>query len=142
MTDRFLPGHDDEAKPDSDPRFAASALLIGVLLLAFFLPMVDTVPECSPFQCFSRSGTFISDNGTFTRTGVHVVNGLPETLRQGDRIRALDLGDPHEVFTSEGRGGYPIAPLIWFGATGLGAIGLGLTYLWRRGKAASRRRRR
>ncbi|MFS8101415.1 hypothetical protein LFM09_30235 [Lentzea alba] len=152
MTDGFLPAPDDDTEADRHRWFAAAALLIGVLMLAFSLPalpkatriafeigtpgtyVVDNVPECAASRCYSRSGTFISDDGTLTRTDVHVRNAMSRMLKQGDRIRALDLGDPHEVFTTEGHGDYPFELPIFFGPLGLVAIGLALRHFWRRRK--------
>lgn len=153
-----LPDPDDEnykaqVEPDSNDAIAAIAIIVGVILMVFCIPtfpkavkialelgtpgtyVVGDVPECS-FRCYTRTGTFTSDDGKVTRSGVHVRNGLPRGLKQGDRVRAFDIGTANEVFTREGQAGYPYALPIVLGPAGLLGIGLGLQHIW-----ATRRRR-
>jgi len=126
---------------------AAVALVVGAILLALSVPtvpkafkiafdlgapgmyVVGDVPECS-FRCYSRAGTFTSDDGKITRSGVHVRNGMPRGLKQGDTIRAFDIGTPNEVFSNEGQNGYPSALPIIAGLAGLLGAGLGLQHVW------------
>ncbi|GAA3632897.1 hypothetical protein GCM10022267_19620 [Lentzea roselyniae] len=154
--DGLLPDPDDETydpEPDRENTIAVIAIMGGILLLALCVPTfpkavkiafdlgtpgvyaVGDVPECS-FRCYTRTGTFTSDDGKVTRTGVHVRNGLPRGLKQGDSVRAFDIGTPGEVFTNEGQGGCPYALPIMFGPLGLIGLGLGLQHVW-----ASRMRR-
>jgi hypothetical protein len=131
---------------------AAIAIVVGVILLALCVPalpkafkvafnlgtpgtyVVGDVPECS-VRCYTRTGTFTSDDGKVTRTGVHVRNGLPRGSQQGARVRAFDIGAPDEVFTDEGQAGYPYALPIILGLLGLVGTVLGVEHVW-----ATRRR--
>lgn len=153
--DGLLPDSDSEssddesydAESDRNDTIAAIAIVVGIILLAFCVPafpkavkiafdlgtpgtyVVGDVPECS-FRCYTRTGTFTSDDGKVTRAGVHVRNGLPRGLKQGDRVRAFDIGTRHEVFSNEGQNGYPSALPIIFGPLGLLGLGLGLQHVW------------
>jgi hypothetical protein len=88
--------------------------------------VVVDVPECTSRNCHTYAGTFFSDDGKVTRTAVHVRNGLQKGLKQGDRLRAFDIGDPREVYTSEGGGDYPTLFPFVFTVLGLAALALGL----------------
>lgn len=144
------------AKDAEDDQFdvtAAFLVLIGIVLLAICLPsfpkafkigfdlgtpgtyVVSSEIECS-FRCYSRSGTFTSDDGKTTRSGVHVRNGLPRGLEQGDTVRAFDIGAGDEVFTNEGQAGYPYGLPFIFGLVGTIALVLGVEHAWRNRKRA------
>ncbi|SDJ75297.1 hypothetical protein SAMN04488074_103125 [Lentzea albidocapillata subsp. violacea] len=154
-----LPNPDDENykaqdEPDGNDAIAAIAILVGLVLAFVCIPLfqksvkiafdlgtpgtyvVVGVPDCTGFRCYTRTGTFTSDDGKVTRSGVHVRNGLRRGLKQGDRVRAFDIGTADEVFTNEGQNGYPSALPIIFGPAGLLGIGLGLQHFW-----ATRKRR-
>ncbi|MGI5504587.1 hypothetical protein [Lentzea sp. CA-135723] len=155
MADEFLPdpvgkSYDDE--PERDDTVASIAILVGAVLLIIAVIMapkafkvgfevgpagtyvVGDVPECSA-RCYTRTGTFTSDDGKVQLTGVHVRNGMPRGLKKGDTIRAFDIGAPGEVFTNEGQAGYPYAMPWILGLPGLLGIGLALQHMW-----ATRRR--
>ena len=161
MDDGFLPEPNDkreyrspEEESDSNDLIAIIAIIAGVLVLILSIPsvpkafrianavgtagtyVVGDVPECS-VRCYTRTGSFTSDDGKVELTGVHVRNGMPRGLKKGDTIRAFDIGAPGEVFTDQGQNGYPYALPFVFGALGLVAAGLGGQHLW-----ATRRSRR
>ncbi|SFR09654.1 hypothetical protein SAMN04488564_103192 [Lentzea waywayandensis] len=143
----------DREASESDNMIAAIAIVVGVVLLAIAIPMapkafrigfslgtvgtytVGDVPECS-FRCYTRTGTFVSDDGKVTLSDVHVRNGMPRGLQRGDTIRAFDIGAKGEVFTEAGEAGYPYAVPVILGVVGVAGLGLGLQHLW-----ATRRRR-
>jgi hypothetical protein len=63
---------------------------------------------------------------------VYVNDELPQPLRQGDRIRAFDVGDNHVVYTNEGDTGYPAVMPVLLGLVGAYWVGLGARHFWRR----------
>lgn len=140
-----------DAEDDRTDMFAAIAVVVGIVLLAISLPafpkavkiafdlgtpgtyVVGAVIECSA-RCYSRTGTFTSEDGKITRAGVHVRNGLPRGLKVGERIRAFDIGTKDEVYTSEGQAGYPYALPFILGGVGTIALVLGAEHAWRNRK--------
>ncbi|WP_394615458.1 hypothetical protein JNUCC0626_37760 [Lentzea sp. JNUCC 0626] len=154
MDDDFLPKPNDEREhrspeeeSDSNDLVAIIAIVVGVLFLILSVPsvpkafrianavgtagtyVVGDVPECS-VRCYTRTGSFTSDDGKVALTGVHVRSGMPRGLKKGDTIRAFDIGTPGEVFTDQGQNGYPYALPFIFGAVGLAGAGLGIQHLW------------
>lgn len=147
MQDGFLPDkskYHDEAQRDMQ---AALGIVIGVALLFFCAVMVPKAvevglglgtpgtyvvrgePDCSRENfCSTRTGTFTSDDGKVVRTDVHVRNWLPKPVKQGDRIRAFDIGDANEVFTDKGTRGLPVALPFMFGTGGLIMLVLAVRY--------------
>ncbi|MFS8100799.1 hypothetical protein LFM09_27085 [Lentzea alba] len=136
----------------------ALAVAVGISLTAFSatsIPMAIKVsdaegthgtyvvgpdPVCVKNGCFSRNGTFISDDGKITLKRVHVRNKLPKPLREGDRVPAFDLGVHGEVFTHEGESGWPVS-VPWIGLfIGLGALVFGVQRLLRAARRALKTR--
>ncbi|GLY52396.1 hypothetical protein [Lentzea sp. NBRC 102530] len=160
MDDGFLPEPNDrreyrspEEESDRNDLIAIIAIVVGALVLILCIPfapkalkvafaagpagtyVVGDLPECSSTRCYTRTGTFTSDDGTVKRTGVHVRSGMPLGLKKGDTIRAFDIGAPGEVFTDQGQNGYPAGVPLIGGLLALGAAGFGIQHLW-----ATRRR--
>ncbi|MEV6243634.1 hypothetical protein [Lentzea sp. NPDC051838] len=139
------------ADDDQYGTHAAIAVVIGIVLLAISLPalpkafkvsldlgtpgtyVVSSQIECSA-RCYSRSGTFTSDDGKTTRSGVHIRNGLPRGLKEGTSVRAFDIGARDEVFTHEGQAGYPYGLFFILGIVGAAALVLGVDHAWRNRK--------
>ena len=133
--------------------FAGVALLVGIALLAVAVPMIPTafkvgfslgtpgtyvvgdVPQCSA-RCYTRTGSFISDDGKVRLSDVHVRNGMPRGLKKTDTIRAFDIGYKGEVFTHAGQAGYPYGLPVILGVLGVVGVVLGVQHQW-----ATRRRR-
>ncbi|GAA3620510.1 hypothetical protein GCM10022267_03330 [Lentzea roselyniae] len=153
MRDRFLPDPNaaefrDEAVRDTR---AGLAILVGIAVLViagwgmpFAIRVIaedgvhgtyvvqDTSFDCQPSRgtCYSRTGTFTSDDGKVVRTGVHVRNRLPQPVRHGDRIPAFDLGKPDRVYTKVGSNGPPVALPFLGLVVGLLILGGGSRYFW------------
>jgi hypothetical protein len=97
--------------------------------------VVRDEPDCSRENfCSTRTGTFTSDDGKVVRTDVHVRNRLPKPVKQGDRIRAFDIGDDHEVFTDEGNRRYPVGLPFMLSPIGLVVLVMAVRYFLRKRK--------
>ncbi|MET9228858.1 hypothetical protein [Lentzea sp. NPDC003310] len=141
------------ARDDNNDTSAAVAFFVGLVLLLIAVPMAPTafkvgfdlgtpgtyvvgdVPECS-VRCYTRTGTFVSDDGKIRLSDVHVRNGMPRGLKKTDTIRAFDIGAKGEVFTHAGQAGYPYGVPVILGVLGVAGVVLGVQHEW------SRRQRR
>jgi hypothetical protein len=141
----------DEAQRDVQ---ATLGIVIGAALLLFCAVMVPKAvevgfglgvpgtyvvrdePDCSHKKyCSTNTGTFTSDDGKVVRTDVHLRNRLPKPVKQGDRIRAFDIGDADEVFTDMGTHGLPTGLPIMLGMGGLVMLVLAVRhFLSKRGR--------
>lgn len=150
MEDGFLPDRSKyhrEAKRDTHMGVLILAGIAMLIICTFWLPkavriafdlgtpgtyVVGDVPTCDDYNnCRTYAGTFSSDDGKVVRTDVYVNDRLPEPLRQGDRIRAFDVGDNDEVYTNEGDNGYPAVMPVLLGLTGAYWVGMGARHFWR-----------
>ncbi|ANZ36992.1 hypothetical protein BBK82_13840 [Lentzea guizhouensis] len=154
--DGFLPGGDPVRTGKSDlPRaFAVLAVLAGIALLVLFgltvrkaakvafdpvVPgtyLVQGEPRCGSkpsSTCTSESGEFVGDDGV-VRSGVYL-EGVPKPLRKGDRVRAFDFGDPVEVYRYETNTRVPFVLSVACAVLGTAGVGLGVSWLWQRGRA-------
>jgi hypothetical protein len=140
----------DEDRPFNVPRdaIATGLLMLGVLLLVVGMQgaestakirsgdvavgtyVVDGEPRCS-LVCRSSDGTFTSDDGKVTRSDVSLGQRQPLGLKKGDRIRAVDIGDEHEVHPPEVMNNRSFFTPSVFGGMGLAGIVAGLVMLWR-----------
>ena len=108
-----------EAKAGRNRALAAVAVVIGVVALGFCLPalpralatespgyyVIGDVPDCrAKTYCLSRTGTFTSDDRQVIGKPVIMDDPLPTSLRQGDSVRAFDIGAA-DVFTRTKRKG-------------------------------------
>lgn len=153
MTEGFLPDRTpSRLRKSSREHSAVAAIVAGVLLLVLGgtkLPQAvrlasgpaapgtylvqDSSPSCGRnhrVPCFSRTGEFVSDDGTVTRTGV-LLQRIQNPVKYGDRVRAFDVGEPGEVFTYEGNRSWPFGIPVGLGLLGSLALGFGSWRLWR-----------
>ena len=75
-----------------------------------------TQKDCGRNDC-SYSGDFISPDGKDRRTGVGLASGF-SGLAVGDRVPALDDGDPNNVYPPGGGDDWIITTLVLVGAVG------------------------
>lgn len=153
MQDDFLPKPDQPKERNTRYRpeqFAFGMVFLGVLLLLIaggHLPTLlrlsfnEAVPgtyvvgesiTCNrgASTCFSSNGRFVSDDGTVVHTGV-VMQEILKPVQSGDRLRAIDVGEPGEVFVHDGRSSWSYGWPIGLGVVGLLLAGFGSWRLWR-----------
>jgi hypothetical protein len=80
--------------------------------------------------CFSGNGRFVSDDGTVVHADV-LLQEIPKPVQAGDRVRAIDVGEPGEVFVHDGRTSWPYGWPIGLGLVGSLLAGFGSWRLWR-----------
>lgn len=153
MQDDFLPKRDEPKQHNTrytPERFAFGLIVFGVLLLLIaggHLPtalrlsfnqavpgtyVVGESPSCArgASTCFSTNGSFASDDGTVVHAGV-LLQGIPRPVQSGDRVRAIDVGEPGEVFVHDSRNSWPYGWPVGLGVAGLLLAGFGSWRLWR-----------
>lgn len=137
-----------------EPRrgIAGSVIAVGVLMMLFQAEAVVVAtkvtfdlgtpgvylfvdePSCGgrsrATPCSSWGGKFTSDDGKVTRTDVGLAGQLPKGFAKGDSVRAVEVGDPNQVYSPEAKHRDMIWAYYLTAGSGLLAVVLGSCYLW------------